>query len=111
MGSPSHLRLIKAPDLPEASPAPEPCAPARQASVAVALEHVSKKFVLRQERHRSLQRLLLDLALLRWDGRPDTLWALRDVSFQLRCGRTLGIIGQNGSGKSTLLKLLSGVLR
>ena len=48
-------------------------------------------------------------ALLR---RPEheEFWALRDVSFALPTGRTLGVLGINGSGKSTLLQIIANVL-
>ena len=53
--------------------------------------------------------------LLRRAGRQgssrESFWALRDVSFHVPVGKTVGIVGDNGSGKSTVLKLMSGILR
>jgi ABC-2 type transport system ATP-binding protein len=42
--------------------------------------------------------------------RPGEFWPVRNVSFQIRSGEAVGVIGRNGTGKSTLLRLIAGVL-
>lgn len=79
------------------------------------LDHVYKRF-RRGERHDSLRDLIPSLvkrAVQRDRDRalaPEEFWVLNDVSFELRRGETLGIIGHNGAGKSTMLKHLSGIM-
>jgi homopolymeric O-antigen transport system ATP-binding protein len=79
------------------------------------LNHVFKRF-RRGEKHDSLRDLIPSLvkrAVSRDRERalaPEEFWVLNDVSFDLRKGETLGIIGHNGAGKSTMLKHLSGIM-
>ena len=103
--------------------------PAAEEDVVLAVQGVSKQYKLWRspterlrysalsQAHRTLRALLpadaAPLASLR--RRRDTLHreftALQPVSFEMRRGESLGIIGRNGSGKSTLLQLVAGTLR
>jgi ABC-2 type transport system ATP-binding protein len=74
--------------------------------IAVEFIDVSKRFML--EEGRSLREFIP--ALIRGNGWSDPFYALRDVSFTIRKGETVGILGSNGSGKSTSLKLIAGVM-
>jgi lipopolysaccharide transport system ATP-binding protein len=82
--------------------------------VLIKVQGVSKKFC--RSFSRSIKYGIQDVArdLLGIDSKPGQLrkgefWAVDDVSFELRRGQTLGIIGLNGSGKTTVLKMLNGI--
>ena len=73
------------------------------------LRHVARRFIKRRERNRSFQDKFVRL-LSRRNVEQEDFWPLRDVSFRLDRGQSLGVIGPNGAGKSTLLKLVTGIL-
>ena len=76
------------------------------ADSVITVENVGKKFRLKSA-SRTLKSAILDA--IRFRGRTGRdFWALKDVSFTVGKGETLGIIGINGAGKSTLLSLIAG---
>jgi ABC-2 type transport system ATP-binding protein len=73
---------------------------------AIGIADLSKRFRVFREKPTSLKARLLTSR-----SRAEDFWALRDVSFDVAEGSTLGLIGHNGSGKTTLLKCVAGILR
>ncbi len=75
-------------------------------NLAIKVENVSKSFIIPTERKDSVKSYVLNPF-----HRPEhkKFDALKDISFEVKKGEFLGIIGRNGSGKSTLLKVLAGI--
>ena len=76
-------------------------------NIAISIKNVSKCFEMYEK---PVHRLFQTLCAGRKKFYKD-FWALRDISFDVRKGECVGIIGRNGAGKSTLLQIITGTLR
>jgi ABC-type polysaccharide/polyol phosphate transport system ATPase subunit len=79
-----------------------------KSDVAVEFRDVSRRFTLYHEHRNSFQDWFI--GLIRPRGTGEEFWALRDISFTVGWGESLGVLGRNGAGKSTLLKLVTRIL-
>ena len=76
---------------------------------AIEVKDVSMCFNLSREKVDSIKEYVIKM--LKRQLFYEEFWALNDVSFEIRKGDSVGLIGMNGSGKSTMLKIIAGVLK
>ncbi len=78
-------------------------------NTVIKVDKVGMKFNLSEEKVDNLKEFVI--RFIKGELRYQEFWALKDVSFELKRGERLGILGLNGAGKSTLLKVIAGVLK
>ncbi len=86
-----------------------------ESGIAITVENVSKKYCKSLKKSvlygmADISRNMVGLSSHSERLRSSEFWALNDISFKVKRGEMLGLVGRNGSGKTTMLKLLSGIL-